>query len=440
MRDGDHNINMEATAAGDTADDDPAWTEIRVFTLNCWGLLGISKYRKERMAAIGSYLSRGEHDVVLLQEVWVEEDYETIKTLVSDTFPHSHFFDNGIIGSGTCVFSRVQIFDATFHEFGMNGYPHKVWHGDWFGGKGLGVCQILLKGFDVHVYTSHYHAEYDRKHDVYLGHRVLHALESAEWIRLSSSSADLTIYAGDFNTEPTDVPYKMLRTIAHLDDAWEDVHGASGDLGKTCGTDENSFSVPSYPGKRIDYIMHRAGPNVKSKVTMCELPLANRVPGKNYSFSDHEAVTATIRVRHDDRAPRIRVPELKRELSQMRRPECVQVVREALDIIKRSQNYIVKDKCAYGSLAGLFFVLFAATFIPPAIYSSEGWGARYTVSLDVALFLPRFLFTVAIVFFSLMASVFHRKERNALASAKKSLQLILNQDCSSGHPEKEPVT
>ena len=59
------------------------------------------------MAAIGSHLSRGEHDVVLLQEVWVEEDYETIKTLVSDTFPHSHFFDNGIIGSGTCVFSRV---------------------------------------------------------------------------------------------------------------------------------------------------------------------------------------------------------------------------------------------------------------------------------------------------------------------------------------------
>ena len=114
------------------------------------------------------------------------------------------------------------------------------------------------------------------------GHRVLHALESAEWIRLSSSSADLTIYAGDFNTEPTDVPYKMLRTIAHLDDAWEDIHGASGDLGKTCGTDQNSFSVPSYPGKRIDYIMHRAGPNVKSKVTLCELPLANRVPGKDY--------------------------------------------------------------------------------------------------------------------------------------------------------------
>ena len=174
MSDNAHKINMEPAAqsgAGDSAEveDDSSWTEIRVFTLNCWGLFGISKYRRERMAAIGSHLSRGEHDVVLLQEVWVEEDYETIRALVSDTFPHSHFFENGIIGSGTCVFSRVQIHDATFHEFTMNGYPHKIWHGDWFGGKGLGVCQILFKGFDVHVYTSHYHAEYDRKHDVYLG-------------------------------------------------------------------------------------------------------------------------------------------------------------------------------------------------------------------------------------------------------------------------------
>ena len=46
--------------------------------------------------------------MVLLQEVWVEEDYEAVRALVSDTFPHSHFFENGIIGSGTCVFSRVQ--------------------------------------------------------------------------------------------------------------------------------------------------------------------------------------------------------------------------------------------------------------------------------------------------------------------------------------------
>ena len=78
----------------------------------------------------------------------------------------------------------------------------------------------------------------------------------------------------------------------------------------------------------------------------------NHHPLLFYSFSDHEAVTATIQVRRDDEASRARIPDVKRALSQMRRPECVQVVREAVDIIKRSQNYILKDKFAYGSLAG----------------------------------------------------------------------------------------
>ena len=32
----------------------------------------------------------------------------------------------GIIGTGTCVLSKVPIVDAVFHEFSMNGYPHQV--------------------------------------------------------------------------------------------------------------------------------------------------------------------------------------------------------------------------------------------------------------------------------------------------------------------------
>ncbi len=69
---------------------------------------------------------------------------------------------------------------------------------------------------------------------------------------------------------------------------------------------------------------------------------------------------------------------------------------------------------------------FLATFIPPAVLASQ--GTRYIIALDFGLFIPRFLATIAFVFFCLMASVFHRKEKNALASAEKSLQLILNQD------------
>ena len=76
----------------------------------------------------------------------------------------------GIIGTGTCVLSKVPIVDAVFHEFSMNGYPHqvhikrhlenmrridvnfhKILHGDWFAGKGLGVVTLDLKGLNVHV-------------------------------------------------------------------------------------------------------------------------------------------------------------------------------------------------------------------------------------------------------------------------------------------------
>ena len=84
----------------------------------------------------------------------------------------------------------------------MNGYPTNFWHGDWFASKGIGVCQIRLSStsededhdidyFDIHLYVSHYHANYDPTNDIYLGHRVIHAFESAQWIKLASSSADL---------------------------------------------------------------------------------------------------------------------------------------------------------------------------------------------------------------------------------------------------------
>jgi hypothetical protein len=55
----------------------------------------------------------------------------------------------------------------------------------------VGVCQIDLYGFNIHIFVSHYHAEYDHKNDVYLGHRVIHALESAQWIKLTSRCRSL---------------------------------------------------------------------------------------------------------------------------------------------------------------------------------------------------------------------------------------------------------
>lgn len=80
--------------------------DLRVFTLNIWGLKGVSAKRSERVKEIGEWLAASEFDVVLLQEVWLQEDFDSLRRAVRGRFQHAHFFDNGIIGTGTCIFSR----------------------------------------------------------------------------------------------------------------------------------------------------------------------------------------------------------------------------------------------------------------------------------------------------------------------------------------------
>jgi len=52
----------------------------------------VSKYRKERIAAIAQALSDSSYDIVALQELWVYSDYELIKARVVNKLPHAKFF------------------------------------------------------------------------------------------------------------------------------------------------------------------------------------------------------------------------------------------------------------------------------------------------------------------------------------------------------------
>lgn len=42
-----------------------------------------------------------------------------------------------------------------FHKWPLNGYVHKIHHGDWFGGKGVGLCKIKILNMNINVYTAH---------------------------------------------------------------------------------------------------------------------------------------------------------------------------------------------------------------------------------------------------------------------------------------------
>ncbi len=64
------------------------------------------------------------------------------------------------------------------------------------------------------------HAEYDKSNDLYLPHRVVQAFEMSQFIKATSTGADLSIATGDLNMEPLDLGYRLVITNAVLEDAW----------------------------------------------------------------------------------------------------------------------------------------------------------------------------------------------------------------------------
>ncbi|XP_049938855.1 uncharacterized protein LOC126413006 [Schistocerca serialis cubense] len=273
---------------------------LKIFTMNCWGIPLVSKNRHERITALADHLATCDYDFVCLQELWSEYDYHFIKGKTVDSLPYSHYFHSGVLGSGLCVLSRFPIEDVFFHQWPMNGYMHKLQHGDWFGGKGIGVCRIQLEDVYVNVYTAHLHAEYNPSNDEYLAHRVLQALDAAQFVRLTAAGSDVAILGGDLNALPGDLAQRIICLYAELEDSCCVAHPM--ETHKNFGTNEtaaNSYTGKKVAreqpeGKRIDYIMFRTSSRVKVERVQYKHPLPNRVPQHSFSYSDHDAVLATL--------------------------------------------------------------------------------------------------------------------------------------------------
>ena len=71
-----------------------------MLSLNAFGLpkilelyLGIETQKGQRMDAIAENISVGKYDLILLQEVWVKSDYDTIKKSIPPSFHITSFDD-----------------------------------------------------------------------------------------------------------------------------------------------------------------------------------------------------------------------------------------------------------------------------------------------------------------------------------------------------------
>lgn len=128
---------------------------ISVLTMNIWGIPLVSKDKDIRVQNIAEIIAQSDYDIISLQEVWSDFDFKKIQERIKSKFPYSHYFYSGVAGSGLCIFSRYKIISTFFHFYSVNGYVHRIQHGDWFGGKGVGMCKIKVQDHIVNFYLAH---------------------------------------------------------------------------------------------------------------------------------------------------------------------------------------------------------------------------------------------------------------------------------------------
>lgn len=219
---------------------------IRLLTYNTWGLKYVSKYRKFRLRVIADRLagaaqgSQDDYDIVALQEVWCEEDWEYISRSCQKNYPYRRSFKSGIIsGPGLCVLSKIPITETFLYRFPINGRPSAFFRGDWFVGKSVSVTLLaphVHGALPIALLNSHMHAPYGLTGDAaYSCHRACQAWDFSKLARMLKKAGYAVVQVGDLNSRPGSLPYKLFTVVGGLCDSWDALGGVSGK-----GTDQEA--------------------------------------------------------------------------------------------------------------------------------------------------------------------------------------------------------
>ncbi|XP_074660345.1 putative neutral sphingomyelinase [Tubulanus polymorphus] len=386
---------------------------LKILTLNCWGLFVpfVCQKRRERMTAIAARLSEGEHDIVMLQEVWSQSDYEMLCKRITPAYAYTHYFHSNFIGSGTCVFSKYPIYETFYHRYPVNGHAHRIQHGDWYGGKGVGLCKIVYNGVRINLYVTHLHAEYSTSNDEYLAHRVVQAFDMSQFVKTTSETCDVVIAGGDFNSRPTDCGYSLLVTNASLKDAWLNQRETPSGGGETSDTPSNPFTckkhLMDFPlGERLDYLMYRANASFSVDCARCYLTMG-RVPREQFSYSDHEGVAAELEIKRNITAMGAEIDFEKRK----------EHLNRALRIVQSGFVQCKNERLYFA----VYFVV-ACAVLAMLGFTSAPYG------LAIVCGVLRVYFTLLMAYAAWVVLIIKPAEENALWNAKKDMSNLIAQE------------
>lgn len=296
--------------------------QVRILSLNCWGLKHLSRNREARITAIAERLRDShEYDIVALQEVWVDRDYEQLKSAVAHFLPHSKRFYSGILaGPGLTVFSRWPIEHSSVFRFPLNGRPSAFFRGDWYVGKSVGFCIIdHPSGLKIDLLNAHLHAPYGTGDAAYTCHRTSQAWEMARLARRASETGHVVFAVGDLNSRPGTLMHQLFEQTGRLSDAWLALRGEyQGNIaelsledqilvaGVTSDSQLNTWRThyAKERAKRLDYIFFD---ETTATPTQCAVVFTEPIPDVG-SVSDHFGIEASFQVHSP--GPRSTAPDV----------------------------------------------------------------------------------------------------------------------------------
>jgi endonuclease/exonuclease/phosphatase family metal-dependent hydrolase len=190
---------------------------LRLVTFNVAAGYLFTGNRPERMRAIAERLRALDPDLVGLQEAFVEADRAVLRAaLAGSRLVHDVRFPGATVGNGLWILSAHPIREAFFHRFTGAGRWYRLWEGDWWAGKGVGLARVELPGgvlvdfFDTHAQAGRGNPENEPV-------RLAQMAELAAFVSEARAGSAPGFVVGDFNTRPGAPDYELAVRAAGLE-------------------------------------------------------------------------------------------------------------------------------------------------------------------------------------------------------------------------------
>lgn len=239
---------------------------LRVLSYNVGAIPFVHRFSSDRVRKIAEELAASDYDVVALQEVWTDADFER---LGAAGFPFALRVETSLAGNGLATLSRWPVVHSRFVPFSAGGAPHNLLlklDGDALCSKGVLAARLRTPAGEVDVYNTHLISnDSPAENDLV---RTTQILELDRTIREFSTGRPWVLL-GDMNFEPGGEQFELLRSLLGVQDP--------------CFRDGLERCGATYGRRRIDYVF---GPRASVALAFHRPALVRGVP---MLLSDHSA-------------------------------------------------------------------------------------------------------------------------------------------------------